>query len=106
MPKYLIQVSYVGEGLKGLLKEVGSSRRASIETLIKNMGGNLESFYYAFGEDDVVVIADFPDNATAAAFSLAGNAIGALKARTTILMTPEEVDEATKKTVGYRPPGR
>lgn len=106
MPKYLVQASYVGEGLKGLLKEGGSSRRASVEAVVKGMGGTLESFYYAFGEDDVFGVADFPDNATAAAFSLAVNASGAIKARTTVLMTPEEVDEAAKKTVDFRPPGQ
>jgi uncharacterized protein with GYD domain len=106
MPKYLIQASYVGEGLKGLLKEGGSSRRAAVETVIMGMGGTLESFYYAFGENDVVGIGDFPDNVTAAAFSLAVNASGAVKAKTTVLMTPEEVDEAAKKTVDYRPPGQ
>jgi uncharacterized protein with GYD domain len=106
MPKYLVQGSYVGEGLKGLLKEGGSSRRAAVETVIKGMGGTLESFYYAFGEDDVLGIAEFPDNAAAAAFSLAVNASGAVEVRITVLMTPEEVDEATKKTVDFRPPGR
>jgi uncharacterized protein with GYD domain len=70
------------------------------------MGGTLESFYYAFGEDDVLGIGDFPDNATAAAFSLAVNASGAITVKTTVLMTPEEVDEATKKTVDFRPPGQ
>jgi uncharacterized protein with GYD domain len=106
MPKYLIQASYTTEGLKGLLKEGGSSRRATVETLIKGMGGTLESLYYAFGEDDVLGVAEMPDNVTAAAFALAVNASGAIKARTTVLMTPEEVDEATKKTVDYRPPGQ
>ena len=106
MPKYFIQGSYVGEGLKGLLKEGGSSRRVTVETVVKGMGGTLESFYYAFGEDDVLGIADFPDNATAAAFSLAVNASGAITVKTTVLMTPEEVDEATKKTVDFRPPGQ
>ena len=106
MPKYLVQASYVGEGLKGLLKEGGSSRRATVEALVKAMGGTLESFYYAFGEDDVLGVADFPDNATATAFSLAVNASGAIKARTIVLMTPEEVDEAAKKTVDFRPPGQ
>jgi uncharacterized protein with GYD domain len=105
MAKYLIQASYVGEGLKGLLKEGGSSRKAAVEAVMKGMGGTLESFYYMFGEDDVIGIGDFPDNATAAAFSLAINASGAVKARTTVLMTPEEVDKAAKKTVDYRPPG-
>jgi uncharacterized protein with GYD domain len=105
MPKYLVQASYVGEGLKGLLKEGGSSRRATVENVIKGMGGTLESFYFAFGEDDVLGIADLPDNEAAAAFSLAVNASGAIKARTTVLMTPEEVDDAAKRTVNYRPPG-
>jgi uncharacterized protein with GYD domain len=106
MPKYLVHGSYVGEGLKGLLKEGGSNRRAAVQTVIKGMGGTLESFYYAFGEDDVLGVADFPDNAAAAAFSLAVNASGAVKLQTTVLMTPEEVDEAAKKSVDYRPPGR
>jgi len=106
MPKYFVQASYVGEGLKGLVKEGGSSRRATVEAVVKGMGGTLESFYYAFGEDDVLGVIDFPDNATATAFSLAVNGSGAIKARTTPLMTPEEVDEAAKKTVDFRPPGQ
>jgi len=106
MPKYLIEASYVGEGLTGLLKEGGSSRRATVEAVIKGMGGTLESFYYAFGDDDVVGVAEFPDNATAAAFSLAVNASGTIKARTKVLMTPEEIDEAVQKAVDFRPPGQ
>jgi uncharacterized protein with GYD domain len=106
MPKYFIQGSYVGEGLKGLLKEGGSSRRDTVAQLIKGMGGTLESFYYAFGEFDVIGVVEFPDNETATAFSLAVNASGLVTVKTTVLMTPEEVDEATKKTVNYRPPGK
>ena len=106
MPKYLVQASYVGEGLHGLLKEGGSSRKGTVAQLIKGMGGTLESFYYAFGEHDVIGIAEFPDNETAAAFALAINASGTVKARTTVLMSPEEVDVATKKTVDYRAPGQ
>ncbi|MGD2041470.1 MAG: GYD domain-containing protein [Anaerolineae bacterium] len=106
MPKYLVEASYVGEGLTGLLKEGGSSRRATVEAVIKGMGGTLESFYYAFGDDDVVGVAEFPDNATAAAFSLAVNASGTIKARTKVLMTPEEIDEAVQKAVDFRPPGQ
>jgi uncharacterized protein with GYD domain len=67
------------------------------------MGVILESFVYVFGKDDVLDIADFPDNATAAAFSLPVNASGAIKVRTIVLMTHEKVDEATKKTVNFRP---
>ena len=106
MPKYLVQASYVGEGLTGLLKEGGSSRRATVESIVKGIGGSLESFYFAFGEYDVLGIVDFPDNATAAAFSLAVNASGTIKAKTTVLMTAEELDEAAKTTVNFRPPGQ
>jgi uncharacterized protein with GYD domain len=106
MPKYLVEASYVGEGLTGLLKEGGSSRRATVEAVIKGMGGTLESFYYAFGDDDVVGVAEFPDNATAAAFSLAVNASGTIKARTKVLMSPEEIDQAVQKAVDFRPPGQ
>jgi uncharacterized protein with GYD domain len=106
MPKYLFQASYVGEGLKGLLKEGGSKRRETVEQTIKGMGGTLEGFYYAFGEDDVFAIADLPDNISTAALALLINASGAVKLKTTVLLTPEEIDQATRKSIDYRPPGR
>ncbi|MFC1830432.1 GYD domain-containing protein [Thermodesulfobacteriota bacterium] len=106
MAKYLYQASYVGEGIKGLLAEGATSRVDYVKSLITGMGGTVEAFYFSFGDDDVVAIGDFPDNKTAAAFTLAVNASGAVKIKTTVLMTPEEVDEATRKTVNYRPPGK
>jgi uncharacterized protein with GYD domain len=104
--KYLFQASYTDEGLKGLLNEGGSSRRETVSKTIKGLGGTLESFYYAFGKDDVVGFADLPDNVTAAAFALAVAAGGGATVRTTVLMTPEEVDQTVKKVVDYRPPGQ
>jgi len=106
MPKYLVQGNYVGEGLKGLIKEGGTSRRETVAKLIEGMGGKLEAFYYAFGDDSIYAIYDVPDNVTAAALSLAVNGSGAVTIKTTVLMTPEEADEAVKKTVAYRPPGQ
>jgi uncharacterized protein with GYD domain len=106
MPKYMIQGSYVGEGLKGLLKEGGTKRRETVAQAIEGMGGKLESFYYAFGDYDVVGVVDMPDNVSSVAFSMMVNASGAINAKTTVLLTPEEVDQATKKTVNYRPPGQ
>jgi uncharacterized protein with GYD domain len=106
MPKYLYQASYTTEGTKGLVKEGGSKRRAAVEEITKALGGKLEAFYYAFGESDVVVIVDVPDHASAAAVSLAVNASGAVQLKTTVLMTPEEMDTATKKSVSYRAPGK
>ena len=105
MSKYLVKASYTPEGAQGLLKEGASSRRDTIDKLIQNMGGAMESFYFAFGHDDVFVTADLPDNAAAAAIALAVNSSNAVHAETVVLMTPEEVDEATKRTVEYRPPG-
>jgi len=106
MPKYLVQANYVGEGIKGLLKEGGSSRRAAVEKLFGSLGGKVEAFYYAFGDTDLFVIADAPDNVTAAALSLTVNAAGAATAKVTVLLTPEEIDAAAKKSPSYRPPGQ
>ncbi|MDQ6826507.1 MAG: GYD domain-containing protein, partial [Candidatus Eremiobacteraeota bacterium] len=70
-------------------------------------GGTLEGLYFAFGEDDVVLLSDVPDNASAVAAAMAAAAGGALsRIRTTVLLTPEEVDTAVKKTVSYAPPGK
>ena len=106
MPKYLFHGSFTQQGVAGLLKEGGTSRRATIEALAKSLGGSIEAFNFAFGESDLYVIADLPDQATAAAISLAVGAAGAVQLNTTVLITPEEMDEATKKTVNYRPPGQ
>ena len=105
MSKYLVKGSYAPEGAKGLQKEGGTSRRDTIDKLIQNMGGTLESLYFAFGDDDVYGIADLPDNTAAAAFAMAVNASGSVHIQTVVLMTPEEVDDATKHRVDYRPPG-
>ncbi len=106
MPKYLVQASTTVEGAKGLLKEGGTSRRAAIEKLVKSLGGTLEAFYYAFGETDEYIIADLPDNASMAAAALVGIAGGASTVKTTVLITPEEIDQAVKKSPTYRPPGQ
>jgi len=107
MARYLFQASYSAEGIKGVLKEGGTGRRAAVEAALKSLGGKLEAFYYAFGDTDVFVIVDGIDNTTAAAFSMGVAAAGTVSAvKTTVLMTPEEIDQATKKTMSYRPPGR
>ena len=106
MPKYLAHVSYTVEGLKGLLKDGGTKRREVVEQLAKSLGGKLEAFYYALGEDDLFVIFDFPENVSATSASLIVNASGSAKVRLTALLTPEEVDQAVKKSVDYSPPGQ
>jgi uncharacterized protein with GYD domain len=107
MGRYMFQASYSVDGIKGVLKEGGTGRRAAVEAAIKSLGGKLESFYYGFGETDVYVVVDGLDNATAAAFSMGVASTGTLsRLKTTVLLTPEEIDQAGKKTVSYRPPGR
>jgi uncharacterized protein with GYD domain len=106
MPKYLTIVSYTAEGAKGLLKEGGSARRAAVEKLIESAGGRLEAFYFGFGENDVYSLMDLPDHASAAAVALAATGGGGARVKTIVLLTPEEVDQAAKKTVQYRPPGQ
>jgi uncharacterized protein with GYD domain len=106
MPKYMVQANYEVEGARGLLKEGGSSRLAVVEKLFASVGGKVEAFYYAFGETDLFIIADIPDNVSAAALSMTVNAAGTASSRITVLLTAEEIDSAVKKTVSYRPPGQ
>jgi uncharacterized protein with GYD domain len=106
MPKYLLQVSYTAEGAKGLQKDGGTKRRQAAQGLVESLGGKLESLYFAFGDCDVFAIADMPDNASAAAASLALGASGAVTSTTTVLLTAEEMDSAAKKSAKYTPPGR
>ncbi len=105
MPKYLIRASYTGEGVKGLLREGGSKRKAAAEAAFNSVGATLESLYFTFGDEDVVAIVDGPDNATMAAASFAINASGAVTLKTTVLLTTEEIDRATTITVSYQAPG-
>ncbi|MFI0964606.1 GYD domain-containing protein [Streptomyces sp. NPDC021080] len=105
MPKFLIQARYTPEGAKGVLKEGASGRRAAVEHVVAGLGGTVEAMYFSFGEDDFVCILDFPDPVSMAAASLSVKASGALHTRATPLLTLDEIDEATRREVGFRPPG-
>lgn len=106
MAKYLARVSYTADGVKGLMKDKASGRRAAVAKLIESDGGKLEAFYFAFGADDVISIVDIPSQAAAAAFSLAVNAAGMAQLSLTPLLSIEDMDAAIAKSVTYRPPGR
>ncbi|HUQ80545.1 MAG TPA: GYD domain-containing protein [Gemmatimonadaceae bacterium] len=105
MPRYLIEGSYTHDGTKGLLQEGGTSRRDTVTKMIEGMGGSVESFYYMFGDRDVIVIVSVPDESTALALSMAVNQSGKVRLTTHQLLSVEDVDRAAKKTVSYRSPG-
>jgi uncharacterized protein with GYD domain len=105
MAKYLWHVSYTAEGAQGLLAEGGSGRREAVKQMLESVGGSLEAFYYALGADDLVVIGELPDNVSAAALSLKTAVGGAARSRTTVLLSPEDLDEASRRHVEYRTPG-
>ncbi|MGW2960705.1 GYD domain-containing protein [Streptomyces sp. NPDC001220] len=104
MPKFLIQATYTPEGAKGLLKEGGSGRRAAVDQVVTGLGGQVEAMYFAFGEDDIVLIIDFPDSVSMAAVSLTVKASGALHTRATPLITLDEIDEAARRQVTFSAP--
>jgi uncharacterized protein with GYD domain len=105
MPKYLVEARYTAEGIKGLAREGGSSRRAAIARAVESVGGKLEQAYFAFGEIDAYIVVDLPDNVSAAAVSLAANQTGFITSKIVVLLSPEEMDAASKKKVEFRPPG-
>ena len=106
MAKYLIKATYSVQGAKGLMSKGGTARRDALTEAISSVGGTMEAFYFAFGADDVYVIADLPDHSSAAAVSLTAGAAGGLAGLSTVvLITPEEIDEASKRSPHYVPPG-
>jgi uncharacterized protein with GYD domain len=105
MSKYLLEVNYTLDGIKGVKAKGGSARVAAATELIEGLGGKIESFYFAFGGTDVYVIADFPDSVSAAAAALTVCAGGGATARTVVLLTAAEIDAAVAKKATYRPPG-
>jgi uncharacterized protein with GYD domain len=106
MQKYLFYGSYTSEGYKGLLNEGGSVRIDVAKRALGSVGGLLETFYYSNGEEDFYIIVNLPDNITATAVTLAGNASGTFRIRAVALLTPEEMDKAVQTKVDFRPPGR
>jgi uncharacterized protein with GYD domain len=105
MKKYLIKASYNANGIKALIGDGGSQRKLIIEKMLTEMGGKLESFYFAFGEHDVYVIAELMDDVSAAAVGLRVNSSGLVSISTTVLLAPEDIDAASKKSVSYLAPG-
>jgi uncharacterized protein with GYD domain len=105
VPKLMVKVKYSAEGVRGLQKEGGSARVAVVKKLAEASGGKVEAFYFAYGDDDAYVILDVPDPAVGLALSMAVNASGAASLTSIPLITPEEMDAASKKSVAYRAPG-
>jgi uncharacterized protein with GYD domain len=105
MAKYLFRASYTPEGIRGLKKDGGSARKSAVEKLVVGLGGTVECVYFAIGDDDVLAIVDLPNLESAVAASVAVGATGAVNVRTTVLLTPEQMDSATGKQVEYHKPG-
>ena len=105
MASFMVQFSYTEQGVKGLIKEGGSNRREATDKLVKSLGGKLVAYYFAFGDYDGIAIVEGMDNVDTAAAALIVGARGAVKTKTTVLLTPDEVDKAAKKSGNYRAPG-
>ena len=106
MPKYMVHATYTAEGAKGILKSGGTARRKATEDLLKSLNGKLEAFYFTFGDEDAILIIDLPDQVAASAIGLVVAASGTIRTRSTVLIPPEEVDEAVKRKIDFHPPGK
>ena len=105
MPKYLMQARYTTKGIQGLVRDSASGRRADVQAAVAALGGQVEAFYYAFGDDDSIMIVDLPNSIKAEALGLTISGSGAVRIRTTPLLTVEEVDQALEIKMRYRAPG-
>lgn len=104
MARYLIIASYNAEGMKGVIAHGGTARQEAVEKMLSDVGGTVESFYFAFGEGDAYVTVELPDNTTAAAVGMAVAASGMVSCKTIVLLTPAEIDRAAQTSVGYQAP--
>jgi uncharacterized protein with GYD domain len=105
MAKYLIIASYTAEGMKGVISKGGTARRDAVAKTVADLGGQVESFYFAFGDEDAYVTVELPENASAAAIGMAVGASGMVRTKTVVLLTPDEIDRAAQTQLAYRPPG-
>src|SRR5438067_5487810 len=104
MPRFLQQISYTLEGWQALIKNP-QNRIDAIRPSVEKLGGKIEAAWFAFGDFDVIVVAEFPDNVSAAAIAMAFAGGGACKSvKTTPLLSVGEAADAMKKagTAGYR----
>ena len=106
MPRFLIIGTYSAEGARGLMSAGGSARRTAVEKAVSGLGGRIETFDFAFGGEDVYTIVDMPDNESVAALALTVGGTGAVRVRTVVLITPEQLDRAAELNPSYTPPGR
>lgn len=106
MGKYLFRGSFTTEGLRGVIKEGGSGRVKAVTALAESLGGTLESYHFAFGDDSYFVVVDLPNDESAAACALAVGAAGTTSNSTVKLLTPAQVDAAVKMSPKYRAPGK
>lgn len=90
MAQFLFQVAYTSESWKTQVRDQGNVLDR-IQPLLRSCNGRVDSCFYAFGDYDLVLLADFPSAEEAAAFSLAATAGGSVKSiKTTPLLTIEQ----------------
>jgi len=106
MAKYLLKVRYTGDGIKGVMRDGGSARFSAAQDVAKGVGGSVESFHFAFGDDDAFLICELPDNKAAATLAMTVSASGRVAISTIPLLTVDEVDAIAAGTKpAYTPPG-
>jgi len=106
MAKYLFQITYTEAGHHEIMSGGGTRWHEMVETAVRSLNGWLEAFYFSFGETDMFVIAELPENVSAASFSLIASSAGAAKIKTVVLISPADIDQATKKTVQFYSAGK
>ena len=107
MPLYMIQARFTSTAWEALYAS-SVDRREVLSRMLKDAGGRLIDYYFSFGDSDVIIITEAPDNMTAASAVIAIARAGAVtNVRTTVLMSYDEGIEALRRSgsMGYSPPG-
>ena len=105
MAKYLYRLQYTKTGLEGTVKEGFGAREAFFRKTVEGLGGKTEAAYWAYGDEDIFIMVDFPDAEAATGLSLALALTGSFRVSTTPLLTAKEMDAGAKRMPAYRAPG-
>ena len=100
MPMFAFVGSYTAETWANMTTDV-AEREAGVRRLVEGMGGRLEAFYFMFGDDDILIVFEAPDDVTAGAIVVKAVSGGGLaRGRTHRLFRPDEGSEMMRKVKG------
>jgi uncharacterized protein with GYD domain len=95
MPTYITLVNWTEQGITNVKETL--DRDAQVGSLAQQLGGQLTTTYWTQGPYDLIVVFEFPDDETFAAFALALGSRGAVRTESLRAYSREEMQRILQK---------